>query len=74
MNGISFFHNSEIIAVCYVYVTQSRLKQPIHVLVTYRACGLSRFIEEMNSNNDTRYKQSYCRPDYILDRIDMSDM
>ena len=26
-----FFHNSEIIAVCHVYVTQSSLKRPIHV-------------------------------------------
>ena len=26
---------------------------------------------EMKTNKDTRYKQTYCRPDYILDRIDI---
>ena len=25
---------------------------------------------EMKSNKDTRYKQTNCRPDYVLDRID----
>ena len=75
MNGI-FFHNSELITVCYVYVTQSSLKRPIHVLVTYRARGnfahgLSRFTRETKSNKDSRYKQSNFRPDYILDRIDI---
>ena len=28
------------------------------------------FIVRMKSNKDTRYKQTNCRPDYILDRID----
>ena len=26
---------------------------------------------EMKANKDTRYRQTYCRPDYILDRIDI---
>ena len=30
-------------------------------------CG---FIVRMKSNKDTRYKQTNCRPDYLLDRID----
>ena len=29
------------------------------------------FIAEMKSNKDTRYKQTNCTPEYILDRIDM---
>ena len=29
------------------------------------------FIAEMKSNKDTRYKQTNCRPDYILERIDI---
>ena len=29
------------------------------------------FIAEMKSNNNTRYKQINCRPDYILERIDI---
>ena len=28
-----FFHNSELIAVCHVYVTQSSLKRPIHAFL-----------------------------------------
>ena len=60
-----FFHNSEIIAVCHVYVTQSSLKRPFHVThdissngnfaVVCQVC-LS-FIAEMKSNKDTRYKR-----------------
>ena len=29
------------------------------------------FISEMKSNKDTRYKQINCRPDYILEKIDI---
>ena len=29
------------------------------------------FIAEMKSSKDTRYKQTNCRPEYILDRIDI---
>ena len=29
------------------------------------------FISEMKSNKDTRYKQINCRPDYILERMDI---
>ena len=47
MTGI-FFHNSQIIAVCHVYVTQSSLKRPIHVTRDISSarefrCGLSQF-------------------------------
>ena len=47
MTGI-FFHNSETIAVCHVYVTQSSLKRPIHVTRDISStrefrCGLSQF-------------------------------
>jgi len=28
----------------------------------------------MKTNKDTRYKQTYCRPDYTLDRIDIWDV
>ena len=43
-----FFHKSEIIAVCHVYVTQSSLKQLIHVtrdtsIAREFRCGLSKF-------------------------------
>ena len=33
--------------------------------------GYLSFIAEMKSHKDTRYKQSNCRPDYILERIDI---
>ena len=47
MTGI-FFHNSEIIAVCHVYVTQWSLKRPIPVTRDISSarefrCGLSQF-------------------------------
>ena len=74
MTGI-FFHNSEIIAVCHVYITQSSLKRPIHVTRDISSardfrCGLSQFHcgNEVNQGH-LRYKQSNCRPDYILHRI-----
>ena len=75
MTGI-FFHNSEIMAVCHVYVTQSSLKRPIHVTRDISSarefrCGLSQFRCGMESNKDTRHKQSTNRPDYILHRIDI---
>ena len=73
-----FFHNSEIIAVCHVYVTQSSLKRPIYVTRDISSarefrCGFSQF----HGGNEVkqrhlRYKLSNCRPDYILHRIDIS--
>ena len=53
-----FFHNSEIIAVCHVYVTQSSLKRPIHVTRDISSGNFAvvclSFIPEMKSNKDTR--------------------
>ena len=34
-------------------------------------CSLPQVFAEMKTNKDTRYKQTYYRPDYILDRIDV---
>ena len=72
-------HKWEIIAVFYVYVTQSGLKRPFHVTRDmssereFRCClhAYLSFIAEMKSNKDTRYKQTNCTPEYILDRIDI---
>ena len=86
-NGISttfklgmelFFHKSEKNRCGHVYVTQSGPKQPIHVTCDMSSAARGNdavvclsFIAEMKLNKDTRYKQTTCRSDYILDRIDI---
>ena len=72
-DGIVFYTIRKI-TVCHVYVSPASLKRLFHV--TCRESGnfavvcLS-FIAEIKSNKDTRYKQTNCRPDYILERIDI---
>ena len=69
---------TNVIAVCHVCVTQSGLKRPFHVTRDmsserkFRCCLHISFTAEMKSNKDTRYKQTNCTPEYILDRIDIS--
>ena len=62
--------------MCHVYVTQSGLKRPFHVTRDISSeqefrCSSEclSFIVGMKSNKDARYKQTNCRPDYVLDRI-----
>ena len=66
-----FFTQSEII-----YVTQSSLKRLFHVARDMSSerefrCGLSQFhCRNEVKQGHIRYKQTNCRPDYILERID----
>ena len=68
-----FSHESEIIAVCHVFVTQSSLKRLFHetrVMSSEREfrSGLSQF----HRRNEVKQGQKInCRPDYILERIDI---
>ena len=73
-----FFHKSEKNRCGHVYVTQSGPKQPIHVTCDMSSAARGNdavvclsFIAEMKLNKDARYKQTTCRSDYILDRIDI---
>ena len=75
MQVFFFSPKSEIIVVCYVYVTQSSLKQlfPVTRVMSGEReirSGLSQFHRRNKSNKGTRYKKINCRPDYILERID----
>ena len=68
---MDFFRSLEIIAVsCNAIKSRTALSRDTwHVEwagISFR-CS---FIVRMKSNKDTRYKQTNCRPDYILDRID----
>ena len=54
----------------HVYVTQSSLNLTCRASGNFALVCLS-FIAEMKSNKDTRYKQTNCRPDYVLESIDI---
>ena len=46
------------------FQSNSNIIQPKKLLIVLN-------VVEMKSNKDTRYKQTNCRPKYILDRIDI---
>ena len=65
-----------LLSLALVYVTQSSLKRAFTWHVTCRASGnfafvCPSFIAEMKSNKDTSYKPTNCRPDFILERVDI---
>ena len=73
---IKFFFSQSELNMCHVYITQSSLKRLFHVardLSSEREfrCGLSQFhCRNEVKQGHIRYKQTNCRPDYILERIE----
>ena len=71
-----FSHKSEIIAVCHVFVTQSSLKRLFHVTRVMSSerefrSGLSQFHRRNEVKQGHKVQKINCRPDYILERIDI---
>ena len=70
-----FFTQSELI-IYVTQITQSSLKRLFHVARDMSSerefrCGLSQFhCRNEVKQGHIRYKQTNCRPDYILERID----
>ena len=67
-----FSRKSEIIAVCHVYVTQSSLNVTRVMSSEREFCsGLSQFHFRNEVKQGHKVQKINCRPDYILERIDI---